>query len=83
MRFIATLLIFIAVDLIVTFILRIFGVPYFAIDIAVALIMAFIFSLWRHDRRLGPFYKNMMFHRNLAMTFIILLTISYIFGHVL
>lgn len=83
MGFLTTLLIFIAVDMVITFLLRLAGVPYFAIDIAVALVMAFIFSLWRHDRRLGPFYKNMMFHRNFAMTFIILLTISYLFGYVL
>jgi hypothetical protein len=71
------------VDMTVTFILRLLNVPYFIIDIVVAFIMAFIFAFIRHDRRLGPFYKDMMFHRNFAMLFIVLLMISYVMGYLL
>ena len=83
MGFLGTLLLFIFVDMAITFILRLFEVPFFIIDIAVAFVMALIFALLRHDRRLGPFYKNQMFHRNFATLFILLLTISYIMGHLL
>lgn len=83
MGFFTTLLLFILIDMAVTFVLRLLGVPFFVIDISVAFIMAFIFALLRHDRRLGPFYRNPMFHRHFATLFIIMLAISYIMGYLI
>ncbi len=80
MGFLGTLLLFIVIDMGITLLLGLLGTPIFIIDITVSLVMAFVFALFRHDRRLGPFYKNPMFHRNLALVFIVLLGISYITG---
>ncbi len=83
MGFLGTLLLFILVDLAITFLLRLLGVPYFVIDIVVAFVMAFLFAYLRRERTSVPFYKNLSFHRNFATIFIVLLAISYIFGQIL
>lgn len=83
MGFLGTLLLFIVIDMVITVVLRLLGVPYYVIDIAVSLVMAFIFAAIRHDKTRGPFLKDVTFHRNFAMLFIILLAISLITGYFL
>ncbi len=81
MAFFGTLLLFIVIDMVITIVLRLLGVPYYVIDIVVSLLMAFIFAYIRHDKTRGPFIKDVTFHRNFAILFIILLAISLIFGY--
>ncbi|MFA5235920.1 MAG: hypothetical protein WC399_03675 [Bacilli bacterium] len=81
MGYLGTFLLFIVIDMVITFVLRLLGVPYYVIDIVVALVMAFIFAFIRHDKRRGPFLKDVTFHRNFATLFIILLAISFLIGY--
>jgi len=80
MSFIGLLLLFIFINLALTTVLGLLGLPTFVIDIIVSFVMAFIFSFIRHDKSRGPFYKDIVFHRNFAMVFIILLALSYVTG---
>ena len=83
MSFLGMLLLFIAIDFGITVVLSLFGTPSFVIDIIVSFVMAFLFSFFRHDKSSGPFFKSLSFHRNLAMVFIILLSLSYLMGYLL
>jgi len=80
MSFIGLLLLFIFINLALTTVLGLLGLPTFVIDSIVSFVMAFIVSFIRHDKSRGPFYKDIVFHRNFAMVFIILLALSYVTG---
>ncbi|MCK7473066.1 MAG: hypothetical protein MZV49_05330 [Rhodopseudomonas palustris] len=81
MKFLGLLILFIVIDLAITTVLGLLGTPSFIINVIVSFVMAFIFSVLRHDKTRGPFYKDIGFHRNFAMVFILLLlAVTYVIG---
>jgi hypothetical protein len=78
MGFLLSLLIFIAIDAIVSSILFAFGVALPFIDLTVSLIVAFVFAYLNSAK---PVLKNIQFHKNFAFIFIILLLMRFFFNY--
>lgn len=81
-----SLMIIMGIQFLVTFVLQLFGVDYYIIMIAVDFAVAFFFT-FRNFKQLGrpatkDIFKNPLFHRNLVITFVVLLTFSYLFNFV-
>jgi hypothetical protein len=78
MNFFLTLLIFIAIDALVTSILVSFGVVLPIVDLVVSLLVAIVFAYMNSSK---PVLKNIQFHKNFAFIFIILLLMRYLFNY--
>jgi hypothetical protein len=78
MGFLLSLLIFIAIDAIVSSILFAFGVALPFIDLTVSFIVAFVFA---YLNSVKPVLKNLQFHKNFAFIFIILLVMRFFFNY--
>jgi hypothetical protein len=78
MNFFITLLIFIAIDALVTSILVAFGVVLPIVDLVVSLLVAGVFAYMNSSK---PVIKNIQFHKNFAFIFIILLLMRYLFNY--
>jgi uncharacterized membrane protein YphA (DoxX/SURF4 family) len=78
MNFFITLLIFIAIDALVTSILVAFGVVLPIVDLVVSLLVAVVFAYMNSSK---PVLKNIQFHKNFAFIFIILLLMRYLFNY--
>jgi uncharacterized membrane protein YphA (DoxX/SURF4 family) len=78
MNFFITLLIFIAIDALVTSILVAFGVVLPIVDLVVSLLVAGVFAYMNSSK---PVLKNIQFHKNFSFIFIILLLMRYLFNY--
>ena len=78
MGFFVSLIIFIAIDALITSILVAFGVALPIVDIAVSFTVAFVFA---HMNSQKPVLRNVQFHRNFAFIFVILLLMRYLFNY--
>jgi hypothetical protein len=78
MNFFVTLLIFIAIDALVTSILISFGVVLPIVDLVVSFLVAAVFAYMNSPK---PALKNIQFHKNFAFIFIILLLMRYLFNY--
>jgi hypothetical protein len=77
MNFFVTLLIFIAIDALVTSVLVSFGVVLPIVDLVVSLLVAGVFAYMNSTK---PVFKNIQFHKNFAFIFVILLLMRYLFN---
>jgi hypothetical protein len=78
MNFFVTLLIFIAIDALVTSVLVSFGVVLPIVDLVVSLLVAAVFAYMNSPK---PVLRNIHFHKNFALIFIILLLMRYLFNY--
>ena len=78
MNFFVTLLIFIAIDALVTSILVSFGVVLPIVDLVVSLLVAAVFAYMNSAK---PVLTNIQFHKNFAFIFVILLLMRYLFNY--
>jgi hypothetical protein len=78
MGFFISLIIFIAIDALVSSILLSLGVAMPFVDITVSVIVAFVFAYMNSAR---PVLKNPQFHKNFSFIFIILLLMRYLFNY--
>lgn len=78
MGFFLSLIVFLLVDTVLGSILVSFGVDIRIIDIVVSLILAVIFAYANSPK---PAFKNLIFHKNLSFTFIVLLALRYVFRY--
>jgi hypothetical protein len=78
MGFFISLIIFIAIDAIVSSILLTLGVALPFVDITVSFIVAGVFAYLNSAK---PVLKNMQFHKNFSLIFIILLIMRYLFNY--
>jgi hypothetical protein len=78
MNFFITLLIFIAIDALVTSILVSFGVVLPIVDLVVSFLVAAVFAYMNSPK---PALRNIQFHKNFAFIFIILLLMRYLFNY--
>jgi hypothetical protein len=78
MGFFVSLIVFLLVDTVLGSILVSIGVDIRIIDIIVSLILAIIFAYANSPK---PAFKNLIFHKNLSFTFIVLLALRYVFRY--
>ena len=78
MGFFVSLIIFIAIDALITSILVALGVALPIVDIAVSFTVAFVFAYMNSQK---PVLRNVQFHRNFAFIFVILLLMRYLFNY--
>jgi hypothetical protein len=78
MNFFVTLLIFIAIDALVTSVLVSFGVVLPIVDLVVSLLVAAVFAYMNSTK---PVLTNIQFHKNFAFIFVILLLMRYLFNY--
>jgi hypothetical protein len=78
MNFFVTLLIFIAIDALVTSVLVSFGVVLPIVDLVVSLLVAAVFAYMNITK---PVLTNIQFHKNFAFIFVILLLMRYLFNY--
>jgi hypothetical protein len=81
MSFLFIFLLFIIIQVGISVLLGLFGVPPFAIDIVVSFASALLIAFLTTMRAGVPFYRNIRFHRNLVIVFIILLGLRYVLGY--
>ena len=78
MNFFITLIIFIAIDALVTSILVAFGVVLPIVDLVVSFLVAAVFAYMNSAK---PVLQNIAFHKNFSFIFIILLLMRYLFNY--
>ena len=78
MNFFITLIIFIAIDALVTSILVAFGVVLPIVDLVVSFLVAAVFAYMNSAK---PVLKTIAFHKNFSFNFIILLLMRYLFNY--
>ena len=78
MGFFVSLIIFIAIDALVSSVLVAFGVALPIVDLVVSLTVAFVFAYMNSQK---PVLTNIQFHKNFAFIFIVLLLMRYLFNY--
>ena len=78
MGFFVSLLIFIAIDALVSSVLVAFGVALPIVDLVVSLTVAFVFAYMNSQK---PVLRNIQFHKNFAFIFVVLLLMRYLFNY--
>jgi hypothetical protein len=78
MGFFVSLIIFIAIDALVSSVLVAFGVSLPIVDMVVSFIVAFVFAYMNSQK---PVLKNIQFHKNFAFIFVVLLLMRYLFNY--
>ncbi len=78
MSFFVSLIIFIAIDALVSSILVAFGVALPIVDLVVSLTVAFVFAYMNSQK---PVLTNIQFHKNFAFIFVVLLLMRYLFNY--
>jgi uncharacterized membrane protein YphA (DoxX/SURF4 family) len=78
MGFFVSLIIFIAIDALVSSILVAFGVALPIVDLVVSLTVAFVFAYMNSQK---PVLTNIQFHKNFAFIFVVLLLMRYLFNY--
>ena len=78
MNFFVTLLIFIAIDALVTSVLVSFGVVLPIVDLVVSLLVGAVFAYMNSTK---PVLTNIQFHKNFAFIFVIHLLMRYLFNY--
>lgn len=78
MGFFISLIIFIAIDALVSSILVSLGVALPIIDLIVSFIVAFVFAYMNSAK---PVLRNIQFHKNFSFIFIILLIMRFLFNY--
>lgn len=77
--FIISMIIIMAVDYIITIAFAISGIPLYFATILSTLIIAFIFSYMSYRRHPDGVFRNPLFHRDLAIRFVIFMVINIVF----
>lgn len=78
MGFFVSLIIFIAIDALVSSVLVAFGVALPIVDLVVSLTVAFVFAYMNSQK---PVLSNIQFHKNFAFIFVVLLLMRYLFNY--
>ncbi|MFZ9139233.1 MAG: hypothetical protein ACO207_02165 [Bacilli bacterium] len=78
MGFFVSLLIFIAIDALVSSVLVAFGVALPIVDLVVSFTVAFVFAYMNSQK---PVLRNIQFHKNFAFIFVVLLLMRYLFNY--
>lgn len=78
MGFFVSLIIFIAIDALVSSVLVAFGVALPIVDLVVSLTVAFVFAYMNSQK---PILTNIQFHKNFAFIFVVLLLMRYLFNY--
>jgi uncharacterized membrane protein YphA (DoxX/SURF4 family) len=78
MGFFVSLIIFIAIDALVSSVLVALGVSLPIVDMVVSFIVAFVFAYMNSQK---PVLRNIQFHKNFAFIFIVLLLMRYLFNY--
>jgi len=78
MSFFVSLIIFIAIDALVSSVLVAFGVALPIVDLVVSLTVAFVFAFMNSQK---PVLTNIQFHKNFALIFVVLLLMRYLFNY--
>ncbi|MEY3431266.1 MAG: hypothetical protein RIS53_164 [Bacillota bacterium] len=78
MGFFVSLIIFIAIDALVSSVLVAFGVALPIVDLVVSLTVAFVFAYMNSQK---PVLTNIQFHKNFAFIFVVLLLMRYLFNY--
>jgi len=78
MGFFVSLIIFIAIDALVSSVLVAFGVALPIVDLVVSLTVAFVFAYMNSQK---PVLRNIQFHKNFAFIFVVLLLMRYLFNY--
>jgi len=78
MSFFVSLIIFIAIDALVSSVLVAFGVALLIVDLVVSLTVAFVFAYMNSQK---PVLRNIQFHKNFAFIFVVLLLMRYLFNY--
>ena len=78
MGFFVSLIIFIAIDALVSSVLVAFGVSLPIVDMVVSFIVAFVFTYMNSQK---PVLRNIQFHKNFAFIFVVLLLMRYLFNY--
>ena len=76
MGFFISILIILGIQIVIEIFLASLGVPTLCID----LVLAFLFSYFNYRGNRKEAIKDPLFHRNVAITFAILILISLLFG---
>lgn len=82
MGFFLSLIIIVGIQMAITWVLTIFGVPSLYIDLIIDLVLAFVFTFWNYSRvyrnNKKEIWKDFGFHMNVCIWFAILTGISII-----
>lgn len=78
--FFISILIILGIQIVIELVLATLGVPTLYIEICIDLVLAFLFSLFNYRGNRKDAIKDPVFHRNIAITFAILVLISFLFG---
>ena len=78
MGFFVSLIIFFAIDALVSSVLVAFGVSLPIVDMVVSFIVAFVFAYMNSEK---PVLRNIQFHKNFAFIFVVLLLMRYLFNY--
>ncbi len=78
MGFFVSLIIFIAIDALVSSVLVAFGVSLPIVDVVVSFTVAFVFAYMNSQK---PVLRNIQFHKNFAFIFVVLLLMRYLFNY--
>ena len=80
MGFFISILIILGIQIVIEIFLASLGVPTLYIEICIDLVLAFLFSYFNYRGNRKEAIKDPLFHRNVAITFAILILISLLFG---
>lgn len=80
MGFFLSLIVIVAIQMIISFVLQSFGMPYLYIEMVTNLVLAFVFTYWNfsrvHDKK--EVFKDISFHTNICIWYAILTAITTI-----
>ena len=79
MGFFISILIILGIQIVIEIFLASLGVPTLYIEICIDLVLAFLFSYFNYRGSRKEAIKDPLFHRNVAITFAILILISLLF----
>ncbi len=83
MGLLGSLLICLAINFIISFVLSGFGVDLYIIDIVTSFVLALVFSIMNFRKDPDGIFKNPRFHKSFAILFVILLAVTFLLGYVL
>ena len=80
MGFFLSLIIIVAVQMVLSYVLQAFGMPYLYIEMVTNLVLAFIFTYWNFSRIRDKkeLFKDISFHTNICIWYAILTGISVV-----
>lgn len=80
MRWIWFILFFVLIEVAIGVLFQLLGIPSQWVDLAISLLIGFIFAYLETRGDPEPFYRNLSFHRRFAFLFIALLLLRLLFS---